>query len=161
MKTCDRDECTVLTQNVRFCSKHCSAVVTNSESPRRTKSERNPSCYFCGADFSDLWQQKRYCGTSCQQGLRRAYLLNEWLSGRNDRSRNGRIPGWAREYLISLRGEACEICGWNELHPRTGRVPLEFDHIDGDRSNNQPENFKILCPNHHALTATWGFTSRA
>ena len=30
---------------------------------------------------------------------------------------------------------------------------LEVHHIDGDRSNNEPENLRIICPNcHRALT---------
>jgi 5-methylcytosine-specific restriction endonuclease McrA len=34
----------------------------------------------------------------------------------------------------------------------TGRVPLEFDHIDGDCSNNRHDNLRLLCPNCHALS---------
>lgn len=34
-------------------------------------------------------------------------------------------------------------------------IPLELEHIDGDRSNNQLENLTLLCPNCHALTKTW------
>lgn len=34
-------------------------------------------------------------------------------------------------------------------------IPLELEHIDGDKTNNQMENLTLLCPNCHALTATW------
>jgi hypothetical protein len=44
------------------------------------------------------------------------------------------------------------VCGWAEAHPITGRIPLEFDHIDGDCSNNRHSNLRLLCPNDHALS---------
>jgi hypothetical protein len=34
-------------------------------------------------------------------------------------------------------------------------VPLELDHIDGDRDNNAIENLRLLCHNCHALTPTF------
>jgi 5-methylcytosine-specific restriction endonuclease McrA len=36
-----------------------------------------------------------------------------------------------------------------------GTIPLELDHIDGDRTNNEPTNLRLLCPNCHALTPTY------
>ena len=32
---------------------------------------------------------------------------------------------------------------------------LQLDHIDGDRSNNELGNLRLLCPNCHALTDTY------
>jgi hypothetical protein len=36
-----------------------------------------------------------------------------------------------------------------------GPIPLELDHVDGDRRNNDPSNLRLLCPNCHALTPTY------
>lgn len=36
-----------------------------------------------------------------------------------------------------------------------GPIPLELDHIDGNSSNNVLSNLRLLCPNCHALTATY------
>ena len=33
-------------------------------------------------------------------------------------------------------------------------IPLQLDHIDGCRSNNQLSNLSLLCPNCHALSPT-------
>lgn len=35
------------------------------------------------------------------------------------------------------------------------QIPLELDHIDGDRTHNTLENLRLLCPNCHALTPTY------
>ena len=34
-------------------------------------------------------------------------------------------------------------------------MPLQLDHVNGDRRDNRLENLRILCPNCHALTDTW------
>lgn len=35
------------------------------------------------------------------------------------------------------------------------KIPLEIEHVDGDRTNNELANLKLLCCNCHALTPTW------
>ena len=73
-----------------------------------------------------------------------------------DGSGLGRVPKWVRVWWVARYGEQCAICGWADRHPVTGRIPLEFDHIDGDCSNNRHANLRLLCPNHHALSENNG-----
>jgi len=60
-----------------------------------------------------------------------------------------------RERLIraGLKERRCERCGIDEWHGH--RVPLELDHINGDRRDNRLANLRILCPNCHSQTETW------
>lgn len=43
--------------------------------------------------------------------------------------------------------EYCEDCGFLAKHP----CQLTVDHIDGNRYNNEPSNYRTLCHNCHAL----------
>ena len=52
-----------------------------------------------------------------------------------------------------LKHAACELCGWAQRAP-DGRIPVELDHINGDRNDNRLENLRILCPNCHSLQPT-------
>lgn len=50
----------------------------------------------------------------------------------------------------------CVLCGikdeWNGLP-----LSLHLDHIDGDHKNNNPNNLRMLCPNCHTQTDTYGY----
>ncbi len=54
---------------------------------------------------------------------------------------------------IGLKEPKCEMCGWAECSV-DGRIPVELDHINGDRYDNRLENLRILCPNCHSLQFT-------
>lgn len=58
-----------------------------------------------------------------------------------------------RLFLAGLKEQRCELCGWAERAP-DGRIPVELDHINGDKNDNQLENLRVLCPNCHSLQPT-------
>ena len=123
----------------------------------RTKVPRG-NCLHCGALLNR--PEKRYCSVRCLTARRRNRYIQQWLEG----AVSG-VTSWStisrhvRAYLLETRG-ACCICGWAERNRVTGKVPLQIDHVDGDWRNNRPDNLRLLCPNHHALTATYGALNR-
>lgn len=49
----------------------------------------------------------------------------------------------------------CSKCGWGEVNPYTGKIPLEIHHKNGNSTDNDEDNLDLLCPNCHSLTATY------
>ena len=58
-----------------------------------------------------------------------------------------------RLFAAGLKKPKCELCNWAKT-TQEGRLPLELDHINGDRFDNRIENLRILCPNCHSLQST-------
>jgi hypothetical protein len=59
---------------------------------------------------------------------------------------------WLKARLIEegLLLALCDLCGRDEWMGRP--IPLELDHINGNRDDNTLENLRLLCPNCHAMT---------
>lgn len=58
-----------------------------------------------------------------------------------------------RLFVVGLKPQYCEQCGWAKK-TKDGYLPLELDHINGNRHDNRLENLQILCPNCHSLQPT-------
>lgn len=56
-----------------------------------------------------------------------------------------------RLFAAGLKSKQCEQCGWAK-YTQNGYLPLELDHISGNRHDNRLENLMVLCPNCHSLT---------
>jgi hypothetical protein len=76
--------------------------------------------------------------------LESVLVANRWTGSHNLKQ---------RLFKAGLKEPVCEICGWCERAP-DGRIPVELDHINGDRNDNRLENLRILCPNCHSLQPT-------
>src|SRR5579871_6049355 len=96
---------------------------------------------------------RTYCSCQCANADRAKVATATFIA---TGGRYGYVS--ARRVATCLRtclGERCSRCGWAERNPKTGRIPVEVEHIDGDWQNNRLTNLTLLCPNCHALTATF------
>lgn len=88
---------------------------------------------------------------SGRRGGRPARPLEELLvAGRELGSTSRLRERLVDEGLLAARCARCELERW-----LGGPIPLQLDHIDGDRSNNELSNLRLLCPTCHALTDTY------
>lgn len=68
----------------------------------------------------------------------------------------GLIPAGGNYIQVKARikiPKKCQLCDWAK-YSIDGRLPLEPDHINGDRYDNRIINLRILCPNCHSLQPT-------
>jgi 5-methylcytosine-specific restriction endonuclease McrA len=84
--------------------------------------------------------------------------VKAWKAGKYHGTRGAQLQlsQTIRNYILDKRGHKCNRCGWKQVNPTTGRVPVQVHHIDGNALNTKERNLEVLCPNCHALTPNWG-----
>jgi ssDNA-binding Zn-finger/Zn-ribbon topoisomerase 1 len=101
-----------------------------------------------GLDTSHWTGQATWKGRKCPpvKGVPLSQLLCRSSTYQSNKLRRRLIS----EGILLPRCSACGICEW------LGKpAPLELDHVDGDRQNNELDNLRLVCPNCHALTTTY------
>lgn len=113
------------------------------------------SCKICTRPIPQ--QNRVYCSFQCQQ-VDAQSLIDRWLAGAFNPPNHGegRVPEYIVRWWTITYGWQCFQCGWAEVRRVDGRIPLTWDHVDGDCTNNRYGNVRLLCPNCHALTDTYG-----
>ncbi len=102
-----------------------------------------------------------YCSNACQLHYQRDLYIKKWKNGEvNGLQGLGIVSGYIKKYLRQKFGDKCVLCGWAQINPKTGKVPLVADHIDGNWRNNVESNLRLLCPNCDALTPTYAGLNR-
>ena len=122
-------------------------------------------CVNCGCTISGRKiSTRKYCSHKCQIEYQQKQWEEKWLSGEisgfSETDHWGNVPDRIRTYLFKKFDSKCSICGWGERNKYTGKIPLEVEHIDGNHSNNRPENLTLICPNCHSLTKTYRGANR-
>lgn len=110
------------------------------------------NCTNCGKLIAG--RGKKFCSHACMGEYKRTLWLDDWVNGAESQVSE---PKSLKKALYTLRGAACELCGWDKVHPLTGNIPVEVHHIDGDATNNKYSNLQLLCPNCHSLTPNHGY----
>lgn len=129
----------------KFCSSSCSAKHNN-----KNRIKKNYGfCLECNKTLKR--KGRKYCSNKCQGLYKNKNTFKQIESG----NLNFHEDTFKR-YLIQKYGEKCMSCQWCEKNKYTGIIPIQLEHIDGDSNNNILNNLKLLCPNCHSLTPTWG-----
>ena len=131
----------------KFCNKSCSATFNNKIRGINSIKEIK----YCLNCEKEIKPTNIYCNNTCHA---------EFIEKENFKKiENGDLTLTHNQYkrfLIVKKGEKCEECGWDKRNPVTGKVPIQLEHIDGNSENHSLNNLKILCPNCHSLTPTFG-----
>ena len=105
------------------------------------------TCQECKKEFEFDTRQKYglFCCTKCYANNRIAKRLRLGTT----------MDKFLRKYIYEHWEPKCCECGngivWNNKPLR-----LQIDHKNGNKKDNRRENIRIICPNCHTQTETWG-----
>lgn len=150
------DEKPSVTRQRHYCSKECrrkhqSEIMSGNQLGKKYKISH---CLNCGKELNK--HQGKYCCNNCQKEHQYKQYIERWKSGlENGMSGLYQMSNYLIRYIKEKYDNKCCKCGWCEVNPTTGKIPLEIHHKDGDYTNNKEDNLELLCPNCHSLTSTY------
>jgi 5-methylcytosine-specific restriction endonuclease McrA len=106
------------------------------------------NCQYCNKEFQySKGTMNKFCSIQCNA----KYVWEKKSVPKIEQGLGGNL----HRYLRETRGDNCELCGqtsiWNGK-----QLKLQLDHIDGHSDNNKLDNVRLLCPNCHTQTETYG-----
>lgn len=111
-------------------------------------------CLYCGSDvpFKGYSYNHKYCNNECSAkhrsksslDIKRELFYKGLLSERR----------YIYQLLVERDTNCCSVCGITEWNGKD--IRLWVDHIDGNASNNDPGNFRLICPNCDSQSDTFG-----
>lgn len=138
-----------------FCSRKCANSRVFSEESKLKKSIAIKKHIAANGYYDNAKNLVDYTGKKLPEDIIAKRSVSR-KANTMDRFESGKVKDNAtlKRILAELLGYKCAVCGIHEWHGQL--LSLQLDHIDGDASNTLPNNVRLICPNCHTLTPTWG-----
>lgn len=114
--------------------------------------------YDAGRSYRECRTKFKFCAASWTNAVRRREIIPrrfgmpiaELLSSPKRNRKHVKL----RLIRAGLLQNSCQSCGLTDW--RGNPLNMHLDHINGARSDNRLENLRMLCPNCHSQTPTYG-----
>jgi hypothetical protein len=117
--------------------------------------------YDAGHTYRECAKHFGFCSASWTKAVRRGLLTARarlWPIQRTLREAKSRATIKRRLLEAGILENRCEWCGITEWRGKP--ISIQIDHANGIRDDHRRENLRMLCPNCHSQTETFGAKNR-
>jgi len=112
-------------------------------------------CKHCGKVAKATRQKvNKYCSNACQREFEYKERVAKWIEKGISWRASDPVPKWPRRYLLQIQKDKCARCGHDKDHIKRP-LKFEYNHIDGNRKNNEFKNGEMICLPCHSYTHTY------
>lgn len=142
-----------------FCSRNCKLRAQTKPLANLCKSCKAPcKKLFCSTKCANGFQRAKHQCRTCKSKItaNKTYCCSACkFHELDERINSGLVSDRSvlKKFLHRNEITSCQECGLDTW--KSQRLSLELDHINGNASDNFPQNLRLLCPNCHSITPTW------
>lgn len=103
-----------------------------------------------GGNYDNMKRNLQRLKVNTDHWTGQGWNKNQQLKDYQDYKKSDKL----KPHVIRDRGHQCESC--NHKYWRGQLIPLDLHHINQIRSDNNPDNLQLLCPNCHYQTHNKG-----
>jgi hypothetical protein len=103
-------------------------------------------CEYCGNEIP--WKGHSYNHKYCNNACQGKYKSESRIKRDRPLFLKGQLKSRAaiKPFVVERDGYKCSICNQEPVH--NGKpLTMILDHIDGNATNNDPSNLRLVCPN--------------
>lgn len=155
---CEKEVHTLAINKNSFCSRSCSAIFSNRETPRkRTNTKSSGTCEKCNSmvifnkKTTGGYAKRRFCDACRYDNICNISKINLFTSAKNWQSARSSIQKQARRiYTTSDKPKKCHVCNYSR-HFEVCHIKdvSSFDDSALILEINDINNLVALCPTHH------------
>src|SRR3990167_9897831 len=136
----------------RFCSSRCARGFSTKTDRREISAKVSKKLYGRHTGTGNPWSEAAKARVKAAQIERRKIEFQHQMT---EAAFEELSRGRKRLRILNEQDFRCAICSGAQSH-NGKHLDFDLDHIDGDRTNNSRENLRLICPNCHRQTETWG-----
>ena len=117
--------------------------------------------YDSGHTYRECRAKFQFAAESWRKAIKRGAIsarANRWPLEKILRESRSRTSIKRRLLESGILKNVCDECGLSEWRGRT--LCIQLDHCNGIRDDHRLENLRMLCPNCHSQTPTFGMRNR-
>lgn len=114
--------------------------------PYNAGTAKKINCECCNKEVVTSYDEQRYCSIDCSVKVKIDNKYDHYINNQDSYCDANRTMKFIKKHILIEQKNSCLICSiqniWNNK-----KIVFILDHINGDASDNNRINLRLICPN--------------